>query len=152
MNEKKITDYYEADHDRLDEIFKTFQQLKRQDMPKARELFKEFRSGLLRHIIWEEEILFPLFEQKTGMTHAGPTEVMRMEHSVIKKHLEAILKKVSVNDPGTDEDEQLMLNTLVAHNQKEEQILYPAIDRYLNEDETGFVFTSMEKVPEERYR
>ncbi|TAK59351.1 MAG: hemerythrin domain-containing protein [Bacteroidetes bacterium] len=152
MSDMKVTNYYEADHDRLDELFKQFQQLKRQDMPKARELFTMFRSGLLRHIIWEEEILFPLFEQKTGMYQSGPTEVMRMEHRIIKKHLETIYTKAKADDPSTDEDEQLLLNTLVAHNHKEEQILYPAIDRSLTNGEVSSVFTTMEKVPEERYK
>ncbi|MBI3194135.1 MAG: hemerythrin domain-containing protein, partial [Ignavibacteriae bacterium] len=132
MNQSTITNYYEADHDRLDELFKQFQQQKRSELTKAKEFFTEFRAGLLRHIVWEENILFPLFEQKTGMVHSGPTEVMRMEHRVIKKHLEAIHNSIQSGNPETDSDEQAMLNTLFAHNQKEEQILYPAIDRTIN--------------------
>ena len=54
-------------------------------------------------------------------------------------------------NPDTDADEQLLLNTLFLHNQKEEQILYPAIDRSLTESERSSVFTGMSAVPEERY-
>ena len=39
-----ITAFFEQDHDRLDELFKTFQQLKRSDFPKAKESFKEFKG------------------------------------------------------------------------------------------------------------
>ncbi len=146
MNESTITTYYEADHDRLDELFKQFQKLKRNELAKATELFLEFRSGLLRHIVWEEEILFPLFEQKTGMSHSGPTEVMRMEHRVIKKYLEEIHNALQSGNVETEADEQAMLNTLFAHNQKEEQILYPAIDRTINNTERGSVFNKMELI------
>ncbi|MBI5216579.1 MAG: hemerythrin domain-containing protein [Ignavibacteriae bacterium] len=146
MNQSTITNYYEDDHDRLDNLFKQFQSLKRNELPRAKEFFLEFHSGLLRHIMWEEEILFPLFEQKTGMHHSGPTEVMRMEHRVIKKHLEAIHTAIQSGNPETDSDEQTMLNTLFAHNQKEEQILYPAIDRTINSNERVTVFQKMETV------
>jgi regulator of cell morphogenesis and NO signaling len=50
-----IRTYYERDHDRLDELFTTFQRLKRSDFAKAKEAFKEFKVGLQRHIVWEEE-------------------------------------------------------------------------------------------------
>ena len=38
-----ITVFFERDIDRLDELFKTVQQLKRSDFTKAKELFKEAR-------------------------------------------------------------------------------------------------------------
>jgi len=73
---------------------------------------------------WEEEILFPLFEKKTGMQF-GPTYVMRNEHKEIAAHLESIHKKVQKADPSSDREEQKLLEVLGAHNQKEEAILYP---------------------------
>lgn len=152
MNEETITQYYEADHDRLDQLFLKFQSLKRSDYPKAKEYFREFKFGLQRHIIWEEEILFPLFESKTGITHGGPTEVMWQEHRLIGKYLENIHEKVKVVNPESDDDEKMLLNTLFMHNQKEEQILYPAIDRSIIDDERAAVFSSMKNTPEERYR
>ena len=151
QEEQTISTYYEADHDRLDELFKSFQRLKRVDYAQAKPYFREFKFGLQRHIIWEEEILFPLFEQKTGITNGGPTFVMRQEHQLIGKHLEAIHDKVRVMDPDSDEDEQALLNVLFAHNQKEEQILYPMIDQAVRGDERVKVFETMHSLPEERY-
>ena len=150
MSQQTITNYYETDHDRLDELFKEFQKYKRIDYPKAKQFFKEFKLGLQRHIVWEEEILFPLFEQKTGMT-GGPTEIMRMEHLQIGQYLEDIHAKVKQQDPNSDQDEANLLNALSAHNTKEEQILYPMIDRTIDESERATVFTTMESLPEERY-
>jgi iron-sulfur cluster repair protein YtfE (RIC family) len=150
MKEESIRAYFEADHDRLDGLFKRFQELKRTDFPKAKDCFKEFKTGLQRHIIWEEEILFPLFEQKTGIAR-GPTEVMRMEHRQIRDHLEAIHKKVHEHDPESDQDERSLLLVLFAHNQKEEGILYPAINRLADGADRAGVFKAMKEIPEERY-
>lgn len=151
MDGKSITGYYEADHDRLDGLFKTFQELKRTDFPKAKQAFVNFKFGLQRHIVWEEEILFPAFEGKTGMKNAGPTEVMRLEHRQIGAALEAIHQKVKHQDPECDREEEALLSLLSSHNMKEENILYPTIDRLLSMGEVGEIFNKMEAVPEERY-
>ena len=143
---------FAADHDRLDELFVQFQKTKRSDYAKAKEFFKQFKFGLQRHIVWEESILFPLFEKKTGMYETGPTEVMRREHRRIGELLEAIHKKVQQQDPDSDFAERALLEALAAHNQKEEMVLYPTFDRLTSEDERAEAFRAMEKVPEEAYK
>jgi iron-sulfur cluster repair protein YtfE (RIC family) len=159
MNEQSIKVHFEADHDRLDGLFKKFQELKRVDFQKAIECFKQFKVGLQRHIVWEEEILFPLFERKMG-SPLGPTQVMRMEHRQIREYLESIHKKVhehppkadASGGPESDQEEQMLLTVLSAHNQKEENILYPAIDRSISDEERTYVFSAMKNIPEERYQ
>ena len=147
-----ITDYYAKDHDRLDGLFKSYQQFKRSDFPKAKEAFVGFKFGLQRHIIWEEDILFPLFEKKTGMNaNIGPTAVMRSEHRQIKAALEAIHAQVAKGNASTDLDEANLFSVLYEHNVKEEKILYPAIDQSVTEAETQEIFQKMETVPRERY-
>src|SRR5574341_1194166 len=86
----KVFDFMAQDHDRLDDIFKNFRTVKNEDLKKAKPLFHDFKIGLQKHIVWEEEILFPIFEKKTGMYETGPTAVMRMEHRQIKDFLEKI--------------------------------------------------------------
>jgi iron-sulfur cluster repair protein YtfE (RIC family) len=146
-----ITAFYEKDHDRLDELFKTFQTVKRSDFAKAKEAFKEFKVGLQRHILWEEELLFPMWEEKTGMVEDGPTPVMRFEHEQIKKLLAAIHQKVEQQNLETDQDEQTLVNLLSSHNRKEERALYPAIDNVINLNEREKVFSDMNGIPEDRY-
>ena len=86
MNEHKpVSEFFGQDHDRLDELFKTFQKFKRSDFAKAKEAFKEFKFGLQRHIVWEEDILFPLWEEKTGVSDGGPTFVMRTSKPFMTK-------------------------------------------------------------------
>jgi iron-sulfur cluster repair protein YtfE (RIC family) len=147
-----ISTFYELDHDRLDELFKTFQQFKWSDFSKAKEAFREFKFGLQRHIVWEEDLLFPLWEEKTGMSDGGPTFVMRNEHRQIGRLLEAIHDKVADQNPDCDQEEQALLNLLGSHNMKEERVLYPAIDQVTNEEERETVFRNMKSIPEERYR
>lgn len=152
MPGQNITDYFEQDHDRLDRLFREFQESKRMDYAKARESFVAFKFGLQRHIIWEEDLLFPAFEDKTNMREAGPTVVMRMEHREIAEHLEAIHQKVKDSNADSDAEEQKLLAVLQAHNQKEENILYPTIDRMLNDQERAAIFEKMQNIPEERYK
>ncbi|THI91150.1 MAG: hemerythrin domain-containing protein [Nitrospira sp. CG24A] len=153
MSEQKtITAFYEQDHDRLDELFKTFQQLKRSDFAKAKDAFTEFKVGLQRHIVWEEDILFPLWEKETGRSEEGPTVVMRAEHRQIGQHLEAIHQKVIDQNPDSDQEEQALLALLGSHNIKEERVLYPGIDRVTSAEVRETVFHDMKNIPEERYK
>jgi iron-sulfur cluster repair protein YtfE (RIC family) len=148
---ESITAHFGADHDRLDGLFTEFQSLKRKDPAAAKEKFKGFLKGLTRHIVWEEDVLFPLFEKRTGMTDSGPTAVMRLEHRQIKVHLDAIHDKVRVADPESDAAEAALLQVLKEHNMKEERILYPAIDNGLDSGGLVSVQEAMDAIPEERY-
>ncbi|OGR75277.1 MAG: hypothetical protein A2X40_06035, partial [Elusimicrobia bacterium GWC2_65_9] len=121
------------------------------DPAAAKEKFKGFLKGLTRHIVWEEDVLFPIFEQRTGMRDSGPTAVMRMEHRQIKGHLDEIHEKVRVADPNSDESESALLEVLKGHNMKEEHILYPSIDMGLNKVGLDSVQKAMNAIPEERY-
>jgi regulator of cell morphogenesis and NO signaling len=153
MSEQKtVSEFYEQDHDRMDELFKTFQRLKRSDFPKAKEAFEEFKFGLQRHIVWEEDLLFPLWETETGMSEGGATSVMRAEHRQIGQQLEAIHQKVADQNPDSDQAEQALLNLLGSHNMKEERVLYPSIDRVTSAKERETVFQNMATIPEERYK
>lgn len=68
--QETISAFYEQDHDRLDELFKTFQTFKRSDFDKAKEAFQEFSVGLQRHIVWEEDLLFPSGKRKPACPKA----------------------------------------------------------------------------------
>lgn len=131
-----IFEFMSTDHDRLDNIFEEFKNLKKNDISGARRLFLDFKAGLQAHIVWEEDILFPIFERGTGMHDTGPTAVMRMEHRQIESFLEEIGEKLLAEGmEGVNEAEISVLEVLGSHNQKEENILYPAIDNLTSEQE-----------------
>jgi regulator of cell morphogenesis and NO signaling len=139
-----IFEFMSVDHDRLDEIFEGFKKLSEDDIDGARKLFPDFKTGLLKHIVWEEEILFPIFEQKTGMHDTGPTAGMRMEHGHIKNFLEEIGEKVLAGElQGIDKAATGLLEVLGPHNEKEENILYPAIDNLTSEQEKAAMIARM---------
>ena len=152
IKRQSISGFFDEDHDHLDAFFQSFQTLKRHDFAKAKEAFKQFKFGLQRHIVWEEDLLFPLWEEKTGMSESGPTFVMRAEHRQIGEQLEAIHQKVADQNPDSDQEELALLNLLGSHNLKEERVLYPAIDQVTTQEERDAVYRKMEQIPEERYR
>lgn len=143
MSQSTISQYYQDDHDRLDRLFSEFQDFKKSDPEKARTSFEKFKGGLERHIRWEEEILFPVFEGKIGHRDTGPTAVMRLEHTDIKAILETIRKKLQDGSYQTEAEEAQLFGHLGIHNMKEEQILYPAIDRIIGEAERVQIFQKM---------
>jgi hemerythrin superfamily protein len=93
-----------------------------------------------------------LFEDKTGMRDFGPTVVMRAEHREIGRWLEALHQKVRQRDVDSEEEEEGLLKVLLAHNQKEEGVLYPALDRVATDGERAEMFQRMSELPEEAYR
>ncbi len=144
MGTTTIAEFMGHDHDRLDEIFNQFHTSKKQDAQKARSLFQELLTGLHRHILWEEEILFPVFEAQAEMAREhGPTEVMRNEHRQIKYFLEQIQTKVAEGDLSTEEAEEGLLQVLAAHNVKEEKMLYPWIDNCVSDEERTSLLAQM---------
>lgn len=148
----KVLEFMGKDHDRLDNIFEEFRTIKDTDMGKATTLFHDFKIGLQRHIIWEEKILFPIFEIKRGMHNTGPTAVMRMEHRQIKEFLEKIHDKIVKGEvSGISELENGLLEVMKPHSYKEESIIYPWIDNSASEEEREEAFTKMKNLPADVY-
>jgi iron-sulfur cluster repair protein YtfE (RIC family) len=98
--------------------------------------FREFVLGLRKHIGIEENILFPVFEEKTGMTDAGPTFVMKMEHKEINELLDRTLSSTDKHDfDAASEAASILIGILTDHNMKEEHILYPESDAFITDSE-----------------
>ena len=100
----------------------------------AQEAFETFVAAMNLHFEAEETLLFPAFEQKTGMT-SGPTQVMRFEHEQMRSLMLAAVDDLKT---GEIEEYQGLLETLLMmmqqHNMKEENVLYPMCDQHLSDD------------------
>lgn len=143
METQSINQHYTEDHQRLDDLFHEFQELKSTNRRKAERLFHEFKTGLERHIVWEEKILFPAFEEKFTRLQSGPTALMRLEHQEIRRHLDAIAGKLAEETFETADDEFALEAVLCPHNHKEEGILYPMMDQVFSDLERSGMFLEM---------
>jgi len=141
-----VTGYLSWDHDRLDAILQSVRaRVEAGDWEAARREYAPFYDGLDRHIRLEEGILFPLFEERTGMT-GGPTVVMREEHREIRGALGTMLDALGRSDVRLfQEGLAHLLSVLPDHNVKEEQVLYPTTDRILPDKERAALAARLQR-------
>jgi hemerythrin superfamily protein len=99
--------------------------------PECEAKLAAYCTEIERHIEFEEQVLFPAFEQATGMTQ-GPTTVMREEHAQIRelnaRMVAAAARRVSDEFLAASET---FLVLMQQHNLKEEGVLYPECDALL---------------------
>lgn len=143
MAETSLARFYTDDHDRLDGLLADFARLKSSDRERATSAFSAFKSGLEQHMAWEEAILFPEYDMKAGMPEESPTEELVDEHQEIRRHVEAIERMFRDGSGDTAAEESRLAKLLSAHNRTEEQELYPASDRLLDDAERAAVFEAM---------
>ncbi len=134
---REVTEALVWDHARLDALeAAAFEARARGGLESARAIFADFAYGLRRHIDFEEQILFPEFESRWSLVQEnGPTSVMRAEHRAILAILQVM--ESQIGDPQAPiEFGRLELRQIQRdHDLKEEHILYPALDRMLDEEE-----------------
>jgi uncharacterized protein (DUF2249 family) len=133
---REITEALAWDHDRLDSLEQSaFEAFANGDAGSAQARWREFTLGLKRHIRFEEEILFPAFEEGVGISPAnGPTAVMRDEHREIERTIDAI--GLAFSGDGAALPLRTDLHRLLGqHNLKEERVLYPGTDQCLDPEE-----------------
>lgn len=92
-------------------------------------------EALRRHIYAEERILFP------PMRHGGmamPVAVMMCEHGEIWRAMDVLAALAATDDiVRIRVAGQRLLDQLAAHNDKEEQVIYPAADTGLRPDQAA---------------
>jgi hemerythrin-like domain-containing protein len=97
----------------------------------AASAFAKFQDAMLRHFSTEESLLFPAFEQRTGM-YMGPTQVMRGEHIQLRELMLVAEEALLAQDADTYlGDAETLLIMMQQHNMKEENVLYPMCDQQL---------------------
>lgn len=122
------------DHRRCDLMFVEVERaIQSQAWDQANTIFAQFQQALLQHFDAEENLLFPAFEKKTGMT-SGPTQVMRGEHVQMRELM--IDAQAALTEKDADDylgNAETLLIMLQQHNTKEENVLYPMCDQVLVE-------------------
>ena len=124
-----VNDYLSSDHKRLDIIFDSLIKGVKDSLSfdYQKSLFLLFKSGLLRHVHWEENIIYPIYAQYVGEM-IEPIENMLQEHRI----LESMIHEVECHCCDEFDLDYLMAlgQYLSAHNEKEERLLYPVMDEF----------------------
>ncbi len=135
-----ISEFMTQYHRECDEMLANAEELvSKSDWAKANELTMTFNEAMERHFGMEEEVLFPAFEQRSGMVD-GPTQVMREEHEQMRRlltQLQWALEQQQQED-YLDTTETLLI-MIQQHNMKEEGMLYPMSDEQLGADAENIV-------------
>ncbi len=136
MSESSPNAFFTKDHRDCDSVWSEVEAAADAgDEGAARDAWTRFSEALQRHLRMEEEVLFPAFEQATGMHQGGPTFVMRSEHEQMRgllSQMAALLEAGDLDQLLDQGDTLLML--IQQHNAKEEGMLYPMADRALGEE------------------
>jgi uncharacterized protein (DUF2249 family) len=135
------------DHDRLDGLAaRAFAARAEGRLEDARSLWAAFSAGLRRHNRFEEDVLFPVFESKTGVSpDAGPTAVMRAEHRAIETLLERVAAAVALPDPAAHALRAELVFLLRGHNEK--LVVYPGTERLLAPAESDALVARLQEQP-----
>jgi iron-sulfur cluster repair protein YtfE (RIC family) len=127
-----MSSYLTQDHARCDALFRQAQQcVLGANWRQARLAMATFQHALERHLLIEERILFPAFERAIGQV-TSPTDAMRAEHLRIRAVAQRLSNTVGAGDmEGFVMHAEALLLVLHQHDEKEEQMLYPMIERVL---------------------
>ena len=136
-----IKDFMTHNHRECDRLLTLAEDaIEKGDFDDAKAKYEDFKDETLKHFTKEEEYLFPMFEDKSCMGGAGPTQVMRMEHEQVR----SLLGKMDEAIKDADKDRfyglsDSMMILLQQHNAKEEQMLYTMIQNTFNSENDEIV-------------
>lgn len=127
-----ISSFLTTDHRACDEEFANLENtVAKENWEESQKQLEKFTTDLLHHFDMEEKVMFPVFEEVTGMTQ-GPTMIMRMEHAQMRAILEDLKSDIEKKDKnhffGVSESLMMLMQQ---HNMKEEQMLYKMADMHL---------------------
>ena len=140
-----INEFMTSEHRNCDEMFASAEeQVDNEEWERAGELTLDFLNEMERHFMMEEQVLFPAFEQQTGIIQ-GPTMIMRDEHQQMRQLLMQLQWALDekLKDEFLDTGETLLI-MMQQHNMKEEGMLYPMCDQQLTD--VAQIIEDMEQV------
>ena len=132
-------------HKVLKEVFLQHQEaLLDGNLVRAKERLAEFERRLLHHIWEEETLLLPVYE-RAGAIPGGPPVLFTGEHKRMQELLAGFKQTLSSLEQDPDSRKRGILwlldrqatfkNLMDHHDQRETNILYPALDRVTSEAE-----------------
>lgn len=143
---ESVTGYLACDHHRLDEALRSVSSaVTGGQFGQATACYEGFESDLIRHLRVEEELVFPVFEARSGLMN-GPTDAMRNEHRQVRMALALMRRGLLQSDAVAYGDGlHFFESVLPDHNAKEEHILYPALDSLLRPAERAALVARLQR-------
>jgi len=143
---ESVTSYLGWDHHRIGVLLRAADDAVGENrFADATRDYDRFERGLLRHLRIEEELLFPVFEARSGMV-GGPTSVMRDEHRLVRRALGLMRSGVDAGDASVFRDGLRFFQSVMPdHNAKEEHILYPTLDGLLTGAERAALVARLQR-------
>ncbi len=127
-----LLQFFSDDHRSCDALWATVEEAADSaNLATTKIAWTAFSDAMEHHLGMEEEVLFPAFEEATGMM-GGPTAVMRAEHRQMRSlmgQMGVLLQHEQLEELIDQGDTLLML--IQQHNAKEEGMLYPMAQRVL---------------------
>lgn len=133
MVRETIQHFYNEDRESLEQLLADFDRVNGNDVAAAREIFAEYRNALERHIRWEEQCLYTVYE---GI--AGPKsglEFLRADHAEIRELAARLEQELEFGNANVSAMERLLKSALAPHHLKEELTLCPVLDEMLTSAE-----------------
>lgn len=132
-------------HEELHELFYNHQRaLLHRDFSGAARWFNRYKAALMRHMKDEEELLFPIYEERAPKVRGETIDVFLGDHEKMKLYLELYEKEVPTleREPEPERkilqllDSQTTFKRLCGHHDvRENKVLYPALDSLTTEEE-----------------
>lgn len=144
LNPVTVTEYMSEDHQAIDRLLAAAARAASAgDRADAEVQFAAYEERLKRHVRLEEELLFPLFAVRTGIS-GGPTSVLREEHEELRRVL-AEAREAAVSMPAFAEALTGLGRMVGEHCVREERVLFPMLDRQLLPNERAALVARLER-------
>ncbi len=153
---RSFTDLLQV-HARLDELFLAHQRaLLRLDLKTAFSALEIFETELIAHMQDEEELMIPLYGERTEAPVGGATSIFLGEHDKMRQYLvlfkEEMTKLAAKKDLEREviwllDSQHLFKRLLVHHDTREKKMLYPLLDQVTTKEERDGLFALLKSRP-----
>lgn len=137
-----------ADHQRLDGRLSAVEGAIEGRSEDASPTVKAFSDGLLRHMTWENEVLFPAVRGLATPAQRKSIESLQIDHERLRETLQALEASIAASDFTAARDHVAWLRTLLqGHNYDEEHGVYVEADRLLTADDRRRLAAQFKALP-----
>jgi hemerythrin-like domain-containing protein len=141
---KSFNDLLEI-HKRLDEVFLEHQRsLLRLDLMAASTALEAYTIELFAHMRDEEELMIPVYRERTEAPVGGAAEIFLGEHDKMRQYVGLFGEALTTLEGAQDlerevifllDSQHIFKRLLVHHDTRERKFLYPLLDQITTDEE-----------------